>query len=133
MVAVLEARTYSPPQRRGLAGSLCGYFSQFSVPSSDFEAAQRFWEPLGFVATGETDAPYAHLPLTSDHLDLAFHAPRFLDRTVLVFAESDMAARIATLRERGIEISNELPRGLARGSNALLESPEGSALLLLTA
>ena len=44
-----------------------------------------------------------------------------------------MAARIATLRERGIEVSGELPRGLARGPNALLESPEGSALLLLTA
>jgi catechol 2,3-dioxygenase-like lactoylglutathione lyase family enzyme len=133
MVTVLEARTYSPPPQRGFAGSSCGYFSQFSMPSSDFEAAQRFWEPLGFVATGETDGPYVHLPLTSDHLDLAFHAPRFLDRPAFVFAEADMAARIAALRERGIEVSGELPRGLERGSNALLESPEGSTLLLLTA
>jgi catechol 2,3-dioxygenase-like lactoylglutathione lyase family enzyme len=133
VVTVLEARTYSPPAERRLPGSLCGYFSQFSMPSSDFEAAQRFWEPLGFVATGETDAPYVHLPLTSDHLDLAFHAPRFLDRPAFVFAETDMAARIAALRERGVEISSELPRGLARDANALLEAPEGSALLLLTA
>jgi catechol 2,3-dioxygenase-like lactoylglutathione lyase family enzyme len=133
MVTVLEARTYSPPPQRGLAGSLCGYFSQFSMPSSDFAAAQRFWEPLGFVATGETDDPYAHLPLTSDHFDLAFHAPRFLDRPALVFAEGDMAERIARLRERGMAIASELPRGLARDANALLEAPEGTTLLLLTA
>jgi catechol 2,3-dioxygenase-like lactoylglutathione lyase family enzyme len=55
MVTVLEARTYSPAARE--AGSLCGYFTEYSIPASDFETAQKFWEPLGFVATEEPRIP----------------------------------------------------------------------------
>ena len=83
MVTVIEARTYSPVARE--EGSLCGYFTEYSIPAADFEAAQDFWEPLGFVATEEPDAPYAHLPLTSDHLDIAFHKPRTLRRAAAGF------------------------------------------------
>ena len=79
-VIVLEARTYSPVTRGADEISLCGYFTELSMPSADFEVAREFWEPLGFVATEEPDAPYAHMPLTSDHLDIAFHRPRTLDR-----------------------------------------------------
>jgi len=92
----------------------------------------RFWEALGFVATEETAAPYVHLPLTSDHLDLAFHRAGTLERPMLVFADDDMPTRIAALRERGIAASRELPRGLDPGANALLEAPEGTPLLLVT-
>lgn len=133
MVAVLEARTYSPSDRPRQQVSLCGDFLGFSMPSADFEAARRFWEPLGFVATGEAEAPYPHLPLTSDHLDIAFHRPRTLDRPMLVFAAPDMRARLEQLRSRGLHGSRELPRGLDPACNALLESPEGTPLLLLEA
>lgn len=132
MVRVLEARTYSPPGRSAAKVSLCGYFAEFSIPTADFEAARSFWEPLGFVATDEVESPYLHLPLTSDHLNVAFHRPRALDRPMLVFAEPDMAGRIARLRELDVPVSSDLPRGLDADANALLESPEGTALLLLT-
>jgi hypothetical protein len=42
-----------------------------------------------------------------------------------------MPARIARLREAGISFSDELPRGLNASENALIESPEGTPLLLL--
>jgi catechol 2,3-dioxygenase-like lactoylglutathione lyase family enzyme len=131
LIAVLEARTYSPPAPRA-AGSLCGYFMQLSLPASDFAAAGRFWEPLGFVATDESDVPYLHLPLTSDHLNVAFHRPRTLDRQALVFLDEDMGGRIARLRELGIAPSEGLPSGLDPGSNAIIEAPEGTPLLLLS-
>ena len=92
--------------------SLCGYFDEFSMPVANFETAKEFWEPLGFVATDESDMPYVHLPLTSDYLNIAFHRPRTLDRPMLVFSDPDMPARIARLRELGIPFSDELPRGL---------------------
>jgi catechol 2,3-dioxygenase-like lactoylglutathione lyase family enzyme len=131
LITAIEARTYSPVARRPKDTSLCGYFAEISLPTTDFEAARAFWEPLGFVATEESDEPYVHLPLTSDHLDVAFHRPRTLDRPALVFRDPDMASRIAKLRESGVAVSKELPRGLNPQSNAVIESPEGTTLLLL--
>jgi catechol 2,3-dioxygenase-like lactoylglutathione lyase family enzyme len=130
-ISVLEARTYSPVARNPVKMSLCGYFDEFSMPATNFETAKEFWEPLGFVATDESDMPYVHLPLTSDYLNIAFHRPRTLDRPMLVFSDADMPARIARLREAGISFSEELPRGLNASENALIESPEGTPLLLL--
>jgi hypothetical protein len=43
-----------------------------------------------------------------------------------------MGARLAKLRELDIAISDELPRGLDASENALIESPEGTPLLLLS-
>jgi catechol 2,3-dioxygenase-like lactoylglutathione lyase family enzyme len=130
-VLVLEARTYSPVTRRPEETSLCGYFTELSVPAADFAVAKAFWEPHGFVATEEPDAPYAHLPLTSDHLDLAFHRPRTLDRPMLVFRDPRMRERLVRLRELGVKESRELPPGLPIAGNALIEAPEGTAILLL--
>ncbi len=130
-VTVLEARTYSPVTRRPEETSLCGYFTEYSVPATNFETARTFWEPLGFVATEEPDAPYAHLPLTSDHVDLAFHQPRTLDRPMLVFRDARMRERLVKLRELGMKESAGLPGGLPAAANALIEAPEGTAILLL--
>jgi predicted lactoylglutathione lyase len=130
-ISVLEARTFSPVARGVAQVSLCGYFDELSLPVTDFEAAKVFWEPLGFVATDEVDDPYVRLPLTSDYLNIAFHRPRTLDRPMLVFSDPDMPGRIGRLRELGVAFSDELPRGLNASENALVESPEGTPLLLL--
>jgi catechol 2,3-dioxygenase-like lactoylglutathione lyase family enzyme len=130
-IAVLEARTYSPVTLPQDGVSLCGYFTELSLPTTDFESMQRFWESLGFVATNLAEAPYVRLPLTSDHLDLAFHRPRTFDAPMLVFTDPQMRERIEKLREMDIPLSRELPRGLDPKSNALIEAPEGTALLLL--
>jgi catechol 2,3-dioxygenase-like lactoylglutathione lyase family enzyme len=130
-ISVLEARTFSPVTRKPSDMSLCGYFDELSMPVANLDAAKTFWEPLGFVATDEEDLPYVHLPLTSDHINIAFHRPRTLDRPMLVFSDDNMPARIARLRELDIRFSDELPRGLDANENALLESPEGTPILLL--
>jgi catechol 2,3-dioxygenase-like lactoylglutathione lyase family enzyme len=131
MLVLVEARTYSPVLRSAQRVSLCGYFEEFSMPSTDFAAAKAFWESLGFVATEETDLPYLHLALTSDHLDIAFHRPRTLDRPMLVFRDQGMRERLATLRDLAIGTWFEPPNGLNSQSNALLAAPEGTALLFL--
>ena len=130
-ISVLEARTFSPVDRRLAEMSLCGYFDELSMPVAKADTAREFWEPLGFVATDELDLPYVHLPLTSDHLNIAFHRPRTLDRPMLVFSDPDMRSRIARLRELDLRFLDELPRGLDEHENALLESPEGTPILLL--
>lgn len=130
-VRVIEARTYSPALRSRGEVSLCGDFAQLSLPATDFAAARTFWEPLGFVATDEAEAPYVHLPLTSDCLELAFHRPRTFEAPLLVFRTADMRGRIERLRALGMA-EEALPRGIPRETNALLSSPEGTQLLLLS-
>lgn len=128
-VRLLEARTYSPgPEVRE---SRLGRFAHWSLPVRDRSAAAAWWERAGFVALSEVTEPYAHVPLTSDQLDLAFHSPRLLDAPCLVFTALDMAARIAALRAEGTALE-DAPRGLDRERNALLVAPEGTLLLLLT-
>ncbi len=127
----LEARTYSPVDRQPDTLSLCGYFAQVSLPAADFEAARAFWEPLGFVAMPQVRTPYVHLPLTSDYLDLAFHRPRTFAAPLLVFRDPQMPERLARLRELGINPTGELPQGVAPEGNAIVESPDGTLLLLL--
>ena len=131
MLVVLEARTYSPVLRGPERTPLCGYFEEFSIPSTDFAQAQAFWEPLGFVATEETEHPYLHLPLTSDHLDIAFHRPRTLDRPMLVFRDRGMRERLAHLRDLEIGTWLAPPHGLDAKTNSFLQAPEGTALLFL--
>lgn len=139
MVTVLEARTYSPTHRDRSAPSLCGDFLEYSLPARDFDAARRLWEALGFVALGPesptagTDpgnAPaWARLALTSDHLDLAFHAPQFFAQPLLVFGGFD-AGRRARLEALDAAFSAALPPALDPARHALLESPERLAILL---
>src|SRR5262245_35823371 len=97
-VRVQEAPTHFSSDRDGGEPSLCGDFAEFSLPASEFQALREFWEPLGFVAMDETDAPYPRMTMTSDHLDLAVHRPRTLDAPMLVFASADMGERIEQLR-----------------------------------
>jgi len=132
-VTLLEARTYSPAAPGVAVQSLCGYFSHLSLPQPDYELAREFWERAGFVALPEEDEPFAHLPLTSDRLDLGFHQPRTADAALLVFECADLALNIARLRALGIGLSAQLPRGLDRAHGALLSAPEGTELLLVPA
>jgi len=130
-VAVLEARTYSPVARSASQTSLCGHFSEVSLPVTDFSAAQAFWEALGFVAAEEEQAPYPHLALTSDHIDLSFHRPRVCERPMIVFRDAGMRARIARLRDLGVPTHAAPVAAHRADGSALLESPDGTALLLL--
>ncbi|HEX4377018.1 MAG TPA: VOC family protein [Steroidobacteraceae bacterium] len=132
-VALLEARTYSPAENRHSLESLCGYFAFLSLPERDFSAARIFWEHAGFVSMAEEDDPFPHQPLTSDHLDLAFHSRRTFDAPLLVFESENIAVTIARLRAIGVAPSDELPRGLDPARHALIEAPEGTALLLIPA
>ena len=132
-VRVQEAPTHFASDRDRGESSLCGDFAEYSLPSADFEPMRAFWEPLGFVALEETDAPYVRMSMTSDHIDLAVHRPRTLDQPMLVFAAPDMGERIERLRALDVAMADDLPRGLDPRSAAVLRAPEGTAILLINA
>jgi catechol 2,3-dioxygenase-like lactoylglutathione lyase family enzyme len=130
-VRVQEAPTHFASDREARDTSLCGDFAEYSIPAADFAPLRDFWEPLGFVALGESETPYVRMAMTSDHLDIGVHRPRTLDAPMLVFVAADMGERIERLRALGCELSGDLPRGLDPRHSALLEAPEGTVLLLI--
>src|SRR5579863_1535766 len=132
-VTLLEARTYSPAPAGTPPQSLCGYFSHLSLPQDDYQAAREFWERGGFVALPAEDLPFPYLPLTSDHLDLGFHARAAFDGPLLLFECTDLGASMARLRELAVPLAPQLPRGLDRRRGALVEAPDDIALLLIQA
>lgn len=132
-LTLLEARTYSPAAPGSAGDSSLGYFCHLSLPETNFKAARRFWERGGFVALPKLDTPYPHVPLTSDGIDLAFHERRLCAQPLLVFECTGLAARIALLRQQGVAVRPDLPRGIDRKRGALIESPEGTLLLLVGA
>jgi catechol 2,3-dioxygenase-like lactoylglutathione lyase family enzyme len=131
-VRVQEAPTHFAGDIEPRDTSLCGDFAEYSVPAADFAPMRDFWEPLGFVALGESESPYLRMSMTSDYIDIGVHRPRTLDVPMLVFTAADMSERIERLRALGCEFSaDDLPRGLDPRHNALLKAPEGTALLLI--
>jgi catechol 2,3-dioxygenase-like lactoylglutathione lyase family enzyme len=132
-VTLLEARTYSPAAAGTQGQSLCGYFSHLSLPQDDYQAAREFWERAGFVALPAEDQPLPYLPLTSDNLDLGFHARGTFDAPMLVFECADLGGSMARMRELSAPLAAHQPRGLDRKRGALIEAPDDVALLLLQA
>jgi catechol 2,3-dioxygenase-like lactoylglutathione lyase family enzyme len=130
-VRLLEARTYSPADRSAGETSRCGQFAGVSLPAANFEQVSRFWQALGWVAEDEAAQPFPHLPLRSEELAIALHGPRFCAAPLLVFRDTGMAERIASLRASGVAPLQPPPRGLDAKTNAVLTAPEGTALLLL--
>ena len=131
-IALLEARTFSPP-RPDHPSSGCGWFSSYSLPALDTETVRAYWEHAGFIALEVPDDPLAQIALTSDALTLTVHRPRAIAAPVLVFADPLMPMRLEALAGSGIAGSAELPAGFDPAANALLEAPEGTLLLLLHA
>jgi catechol 2,3-dioxygenase-like lactoylglutathione lyase family enzyme len=128
-VNVLEARTFSPPSEA--ASSTCGYFVELGLPVRDIEVSRRFWEPLGFVAMDDELRPFQRTPLTSDRLNLGLYRTRAFRQPLLTFEDGDMRERLTRLRERGFNLLDEMPDTLDDSTNAILEAPEGTRLLLM--
>lgn len=130
-IRLLEARTFSPPDIEAAYSSSCGYFVEYGMPVKEFDIARQFWEPLGFIAMDEETQPFSRVSLTSDHLNLGLHRSRAIRQPLLVFEDPDMRERLAHLKERGVELSDEMPDSLDEHSNAVLIAPEGTRFLLM--
>lgn len=130
-VNVVEARTFSPPQFDIQPATTCGYFTEFGLPTREQAPMRIFWESLGFVAWDEESEPFARMAITSDHLNLSLYRSRSFRQPLLTFEDRDMRERLARLKERGFQLSDEMPDSLDESCNAVLVAPEGTRLLLL--
>ena len=127
-VRILEARTFSPPERA--QPTALGWFEEYAIPVADLERARAYWERLGFVTAAEESEPWPHLSLTSDTLDLGLYLTRELAAPTLVFSADDLARVRARLAEIGVEPEARLPRSLDPTTHLALIAPEGTPLLV---
>jgi hypothetical protein len=131
-INLLEARTFSPPAIEAHHQSTCGYFTELGVPVRDYPIGREFWESLGFVGMEPETEPLPRLALTSDYLNVSLYRSRALRQPMLTFEDSDMPERLARLRERKFQLTDEMPDSLDAATNAVLVAPEGTRILLLS-
>ena len=118
LVALLEARTYSPVHSE--TQTLCGYFLEYRLPVRDQDATLKFWDSLGLMAdkdeTGQARVSWGGINIVLE--------PRVARRRpALVFANSDLDVAASLCEMRGLEMQND-----TRGIH--LTTPEGLTLTL---
>ena len=131
LIRVVEARTFSPSKRSSLDVSTCGYFTEIALPAVNLAAAKDYWERLGFVGMDELDASLPHVSCTSDTVDIGLYEPGHIRAPTLLFEIEDFGHTKARLDELGVKYGRA-PTAL-RSSAALLNSPEGTPLLMSSA
>lgn len=132
MITLLEARTFSPLALGHAATSAVGYFEEFGLPTTNFEVATAFWDKLGLVPFEPQSEPFPKVVLAGSDINIGLYDLE-LRAPVLAFSDPQMDERIGALREKGLRFAARLPRGLDPQRHALLEAPEGTPLLLMTA
>ena len=131
MVALLEARTFSPPTFESESFTVCGHFDEFSLPVRSLPEAIDFWEPLGFVMTSRADTAPASATLTSDGINLGLYEARAFTRPAVSFREPDMPERVEYLRGQGLDLTEQSPGiGSDGAAHTVLLGPEGLQLFL---
>lgn len=121
MVALLEARTYSPVHHSQVQPSLCGYFLEYRLPVRDPAATLTFWESLGLIAAPAEDGQPAQVSWGGINITLETMRPRA--KPALVFANSDLDVASTLCEMRGLAMQND-----TRGVH--LTTPEGLMLSL---
>ena len=113
VVALLEARTWSPAFERIRPGTLLGHFREYRYAARDPDATVAFWERLGLVADAGDDGPRA----VASGISLA---PRTdVTGPELVFEQDDLPGAAEALAARGYVTT---PAGTGE---RLLRAPDG--------
>lgn len=131
-VALIEARTFSPPAEEALRASQLGYFEEFGIPTPDRGRSSAFWESLGFVTFDPEERPLPKVVAAATGINLGLYDPH-LSRPVLTFSHPEVSQQVTALRDRGHRFLDRLPQGLDPRANAILVAPEGTWLLLTQA
>ena len=128
VLRVLEARTFSPPPTAPPV-TLLGGFEALSLPLRDRDAAQRFWQRLGY-ATDSAEEPWPQLRIRIPGFALAYHAPKLHAEPLLLFNQQDLQVAAQLLAELGAVTAEGLG-GFGLPEHLLLTSPEGFGIALL--
>jgi hypothetical protein len=128
MVALLEARTYSPPDFDSVDFSRLGRCAGLIVPAADLASERDFWSNLGLRVAREYEEPYPHATLSAEGITVAVHERPGQRETALQFICPDLGALAMALDDADIPWRQaELPHA---AQAIRLQSPEGLALVI---
>lgn len=112
----------------------CGIFGEYSIPTENLYESIEFWSRLGFERVGGDDEnPYPWAILADGMLILGLHqTPDFKIPFLTYFAE-DMTERITSLKDDGIELTEEKKNEEGKTVFAAVSSPSGQRISLFYA
>lgn len=109
MVCLLEARTYTPAETGAQDESLCGYFTEYRLPTRNAVARLEFWEQLGLLP-GESGEGFATVHATG--INLGFDEDSRQRQPLLRFEHTDIDRLAAELEQRDIAFRKHPEGGL---------------------
>ena len=125
-VALVEARTFSPPEEN-LDYSICGRFFELTLPTNDALHAGRFWAPLAPHLNRLREEPTTHMRFAAGGLALGLSESIALDKPALCFKCPDPQAVAAAVERYGFRWQ-KFPG--FEGAFGVLVAPEGTRLYL---
>lgn len=125
-----EASKYELPDLPQTNISLCGRLGEFSFISNDLHSSISFWQKLEFVNIITQQSPYRLSILTNKKLKIGIHNTDMWQGSNLTYLASNMADRIAQVKDAGLPLAFELTGIDGRATNAGLKSPDGQGFFL---
>jgi catechol 2,3-dioxygenase-like lactoylglutathione lyase family enzyme len=129
VIALIEARTYSPPSFEESDFSLLGRFTEWSLPVHDVDRALAVWEALGFRLAALHAEPHPRALLGGEDIAVGLHERPALRHPALCFVCPDLDQSMSLLIEQGMHFDPERSP-IDEGPSFRLTSPEGLRILL---
>jgi predicted lactoylglutathione lyase len=108
--------------------SLLGDFGEYSIPTKDMEASEKWWREIGFE--GEIfEEPYRWGILSDGLIPIGLHETDEFSEPALTYFSGDMKDKLKVLQEKGLafpwkqEDADDI-------KNAHIETPEGQRFFL---
>lgn len=128
-VALIEARTFPPGERRPQAVAVCGTLVEISLPAADLGESLRFWEALGLKSVASGELPHRWQRLSGRGVTIGLHETHC--RPGLTYRCSDLGARVEYLRAKGLAPRAGNPLADRAQTAATLAAPDGTVLYLV--
>lgn len=110
--------------------SVCGTFYEISLETDDIERSIAWWHNVGFKVTTQKET---WRTLDNGKIKVGLYkrgtCPHKFKNPALTYFESDMGARIAELKKRGIVFVQE-EQEIGMEGHAIAESPDGQYFFL---
>jgi hypothetical protein len=126
LIAMIEARTFSPPHD-DMRNSLCGHWFELTLPVRDAISSGRFWAPLAPELLRVREEPTMHMRFNAASMPLGLSESIALSGPSLCFKCDDREAVWIALAKHGF-VHKEHPG--FEGAFMSIKAPEGTELFL---
>lgn len=126
MIAMIEARTFSPPDE-DIDSSLCGRWFELTLLTKDALRGGRFWAPLAPELLRMREEPTTHMRFNAAGMSLGLSESIALERPSLCFRCDNKEAVWIAIAKHGFT-HHEFPG--FEGAFMVLQAPEGTMLYL---